>query len=102
MTAPANNFLSPAVSPARTDSSVAIDGNDDAASVISWADRCGKFVHQTMACLGIDLMVLWPEGSHSSVLSSMACKTLTLRVLVFDGKYILECVCFIQTGFSLE
>lgn len=49
-----------------------------------------------------DLMVLWQEGSHSSVLSSMACKILTLRVLVFDRKYILECVCFIQTGFSLE
>ncbi|XP_026126805.1 putative ATP-dependent RNA helicase Pl10 isoform X2 [Carassius auratus] len=27
-------------SPARTDSSVATDGNEDAASVISWADRC--------------------------------------------------------------
>ncbi|KAI2660740.1 ATP-dependent RNA helicase DDX3Y [Labeo rohita] len=42
-----------ASSPARTDSSVATDGNEDAASVISWADRCGKFKHQTVAWLGL-------------------------------------------------
>lgn len=45
--------MSPAVSPARSDSSVATDGNEDTASVISWADRCGKFEHQTMAWLGL-------------------------------------------------
>lgn len=38
--------VSLAASPARTDSSVATDGNEDTASVISWADRCGKFEHQ--------------------------------------------------------
>lgn len=45
--------VSLAASPARTDSSVATDGKEDVASVISWADRCGKFEHQTVAWLGL-------------------------------------------------
>lgn len=49
--------MSLAASPARTDSSVATDGNEDAASVISWADRCGKFEHRTVAWLGLLLVV---------------------------------------------
>lgn len=48
--------VSLAASPARTDSSVATDGNEDTASVISWADRCGKFEHQTVAWHGL----AWP------------------------------------------
>ncbi|TRY97231.1 hypothetical protein DNTS_013717 [Danionella cerebrum] len=40
-------------SPAHTDSSVATDGNEDTASVNSWADRCGKFEHQTLAWHGL-------------------------------------------------
>lgn len=49
--------MSLAASPACTDSSVATDGNEDAASDISWADRCGKFEHQTVAWLGLLLVV---------------------------------------------
>lgn len=36
----------PASSSACTDNSVATDGNDDTASVQSWADRCGKCPQQ--------------------------------------------------------
>lgn len=49
--------VSLAASPARTDSSVATDGSEDVASVISWADRCGKFEYQTVAWLGLLLLV---------------------------------------------
>lgn len=49
--------VSLAASPARTDSSVATDGNEDATSVISWADRCGKLEQWTVAWLGLLLLV---------------------------------------------
>ncbi len=44
-----------------TDSSVVTNRNVDAASVISWADCCGNFEHQTMAWLGLLLVVFGPK-----------------------------------------
>lgn len=47
----------PASSSACTDNSVATDGNDDTASVQSWADRCGKCQQAEMWFSGSEVVI---------------------------------------------